>query len=1072
MKKVLSIIFVLILLTPAVVWLAGLDVGIQVARIGLKPPRFDARALLKNDYYRSFDQYLNDSFSLRDPLLFAKRWLDYHLFEMTDTATVHVGRQGWLYSRNHIGDVQKQACDDLMLIEQLALDLYAVDQLISASGRRFVFTVAPNKSTIYPEYLGYIPPGSSCGYSRYDFLLEAFERYPLKNFVRLENQLLNAKKSNRWLYHPTGTHWNARGAAVAADAIRQKIEQDAAHERAFDHSQHRPVHHVDLTGRMLGLLAPVEDDTVIQLTSSESVDRPNAVIYGDGYIKNLLPYLSQIIGTLEVVRADSVPSRQTDEDLKSADIILVETAEAHLGAIRLDVDQIYKIFETDALLPVSYPIDLQVFVPQSNISLTERTGVLEIKSVGAISRLSIMSIPGSDHQLFRLLKLGVEAPHSDTMTFKFKTDPPIITRRALRPGFTTLHLPLPLEKALSLSINPGSKAGVLELQSAEILTFAAQPETTEPRQIKNFLAKWPSDRNIALAKLDSEPVATAADPALKLSGSTVNSPGPGKHSQPHASVSALKAAFNEVFANQAARSKKGTSKPSIARSATTPSKIKVEKSKSDGAKEPRLEQDVAGTTMAGPSHTETKRKIEDLKDKAAVQKEQPRVSSLAATPLSTLASITLTDYADGRIFQRRGNSADIVISGTYSGSPHAIEARVVRSDTQVQIVPWTVIDPLPANGIFVGRLDKVPQGGWYNLQVRSQRNHRITAKGRHRWGVGMLIACLGQSNMNEWFHTGKDLRAHSLLRKFNAKGWSRLNTTGNAAIAFGNRIIERLGIPVGLLDFAVNGSGLRKEADWGTGYWADTRPNSIYSRFINGVSAVGGMLEYVIWIQGEADAAKGTVTQAEYTFSLSHFIEDQVRVDIVNGSQREQLPFLIVMMIKRPGGKDKPHQAIRNAQKQVVENVSDCYLAATALDLKNHGRQHLTPKAYTVMGRRVAQTVLHIVGKEPYHRGPQVVDARRIDDYTVEIKIQHHGGNDIQPASGISGWQIIAQGLPVPIQEVYRHDARTIRIVTAQALSGQASVRYLYGAMPNVKRAVLDNSPLSLPLEEYQSEIN
>jgi hypothetical protein len=336
----------------------------------------------------------------------------------------------------------------------------------------------------------------------------------------------------------------------------------------------------------------------------------------------------------------------------------------------------------------------------------------------------------------------------------------------------------------------------------------------------------------------------------------------------------------------------------------------------------------------------------------------------------------------------------------------------------------------------------------------------------------MLIACLGQSNMNEWFHTGKDLRAHSLLRKFNAKGWSRLNTTGNAAIAFGNRIIERLGIPVGLLDFAVNGSGLRKEADWGTGYWADTRPNSIYSRFINGVSAVGGMLEYVIWIQGEADAAKGTVTQAEYTFSLSHFIEDQVRVDIVNGSQREQLPFLIVMMIKRPGGKDKPHQAIRNAQKQVVENVSDCYLAATALDLKNHGRQHLTPKAYTVMGRRVAQTVLHIVGKEPYHRGPQVVDARRIDDYTVEIKIQHHGGNDIQPASGISGWQIIAQGLPVPIQEVYRHDARTIRIVTAQALSGQASVRYLYGAMPNVKRAVLDNSPLSLPLEEYQSEIN
>ncbi|MGD9174602.1 MAG: hypothetical protein PVF29_10595, partial [Desulfobacterales bacterium] len=60
MKKVLSIIFVLILLAPTVTWLARLDFGIHVERIGLKPPRFDSRALLKKDYYLSFDQYLND----------------------------------------------------------------------------------------------------------------------------------------------------------------------------------------------------------------------------------------------------------------------------------------------------------------------------------------------------------------------------------------------------------------------------------------------------------------------------------------------------------------------------------------------------------------------------------------------------------------------------------------------------------------------------------------------------------------------------------------------------------------------------------------------------------------------------------------------------------------------------------------------------------------------------------------------------------------------------------------------------------------------------------------------------
>ncbi|MGD8992212.1 MAG: hypothetical protein PVI00_12230, partial [Desulfobacterales bacterium] len=259
MKKVLSVIFVLILIAPTVAWLARLEFGIHVERIGLKPPRFDSRALLQEDYYLSFDQYLNDSFSVRDPLVFAKRWLDYHLFKMTDTAAVHVGRQGWLYSRNSISDFRKQACDDLLLVHQLTLDLHAVDHLLSASGRRFVFMVAPNKSTIYPEYLGFIPTGGPCGRSRYDLLLEAFARNPLENFVRLENRLLFCKRNNRWLYNPAGTHWNALGAAVAAEAIAEQIDQKSGHW-ALEAPHEVSDDSIDLARRLLGLPTPVKNE--------------------------------------------------------------------------------------------------------------------------------------------------------------------------------------------------------------------------------------------------------------------------------------------------------------------------------------------------------------------------------------------------------------------------------------------------------------------------------------------------------------------------------------------------------------------------------------------------------------------------------------------------------------------------------------------------------------------------------------------------------------------------------------------------------------------------------------------
>ncbi len=1072
MKKVFSIIFVLILLLPTAVWFTGLEFNINVERIGLKPPRFDSGVLLKNDYYRSFDQYLNDSFSLRDPLVFVKRWLDYHLFNMTDTAGVHVGIHGWLYDRQSIVDVQKEACDEAAAIEQLALTLHAAERIIAASGRQFLFTVAPNKSTIYPEFLGFIPTDTSCHRSRYDLLLESFERHPLKGFVRLDNRLQSAKHNTAWLYDPTSTFWNALGAAVAAQAIGDKVVKNGDQHWILDPTQENPGKQIDLSRRMLGLLKQVEDSSAIQLTAADPSDRFNSIVYGDDYLKNLIPYLSQILGRIEVGETDTIPPRRHIENWQSADIILLQTAESHLGTIRLDIDKIYRTFEAETLLPVSYPIDLQTFVPQTNISLNIRAAGLEIKSVGNSSHFAVSSISGSDSHVLRLLKLTVEAPHLDTMTLQFETHPPLITRKALRKGLTELYLPLPFEKTLALSINPGNKAGVLMLHSAEILSFAELRETTEPQRFKNFLAKWPSDRNTVLTKLNAEALATEETPAPKLPRPNVDLHDSAEMSPSDEPVSALKAAFDEVFADQEIQFKKDLPGTSKNRSIRPALKIKAKKSKIDVPKELPFKKDDDRTAKAKTSPTAPQTIIKHSKNGSANEKDQTQVSSKVVPRIPTLPSITLADFAEGCIFQRKGTRADIVVSGSYNGTIAAIEARVVRSQTLTEVVPWTIIDPSPKNGIFVGQLAGVPQGGWYVLQVRSHLDHHVFDNGKHHWGVGVLIACLGQSNMNEWFHTGNNLKAQPLLRKFSGNGWSKLGTKGNAAIAFGNRVIERLGIPVGLLDFAVNGSGLRKEADYGTGYWADTTPGSIYNRFVSGVSSVGGVLEFVIWIQGEADAARGTVTQNEYVDALTYFIEDQVRSDITNGSDREHLPFLVVMMIKRPGGKDHPHQAIRNAQKQVVEQVADCYLAATTLDLKNHGRQHLKPQAYVAMGNRVAQTVLYIVGKEHYHRGPQVVSAKQVEDRMIEIIIQHNGGNDFNPLSGISGWEIIVNGTSVPIQEVYRHDAQTIRIVTVQPLIEHASIRYLHGAMPDVSHPVLDNSPLALPLEEYQSEIN
>ena len=797
----------------------------------------------------------------------------------------------------------------------------------------------------------------------------------------------------------------------------------------------------DLAERMMGFFTAVDDVPITHYGSLAAPEFYSAVIYGDDYIQNLIPYLRQIFNRFEVIRTDSIPSRQYGENWHTSDFILLERAESGLASMRLEIDSIFSMFESEARIQGRYLLDLKNAVPGANVSLNKSAAYLEIKSVGHRSTFKLPTVMASHDRIFRVLKLTVEALHSDLLTVEYMTTPSLAVVKSLKPGITTFYLPLPFQELISLNIHPGNKAGVLIFQSAEILEFPENPGDIESGQEKIRFAKPDKKNEMATPDTKTETVLSESDTSLEIAALTSNDEPDSDSKTGAPTYGTASKAHTTVLAE------KDPQNPDHIQPQEDKSPISVAQSK-PGRPDP----------LTG-----------NLKD---LTRKNEIAHKISASENSTAPYLAVTDIENGRIFQRKGQSAAIIVSGTYRGRIEGVEARVVRDNTAEEIVPWTVIDPTPQNGIFVGELSGVPQGGWYNIQVRSHTDHSVIDKGKHKWGVGMLIAGLGQSNMKEWFYTGKDLTAHALLRKFNNKGWSKLNRTGNAAIAFGNRLIERLGIPVGLLDFSVNGSGLRKEADWGTGFWADTATDSIYNRFVSGVTDAGGAVEFVIWIQGEADAARGTVTEDEYAGSLIHFIENQVRIDIASGSDSAQLPFIVVPMIKRPGGKDGPHQAIRNAQKRVAEKVTDCYLAATTLDLKNHGRQHLTPMAYISMGKRVAQTVLYVLGEETYHRGPSVAGAMQIDSYTLEIAIQHNGGSDFRPANGITGWEVIANGVSIPIASVYRHEPQTIRIRLEHALAGKAQLRYLYGAMPDVKNPVLDNSPLSLPLEEYQSDIN
>jgi hypothetical protein len=517
MRKILTLIFIFLLLTPAAVWFIGLDFGIEVDRIGLKPPRFDGRALFENTYYLSFDQYFNDSFSLRSPLLVTKRWLDYRIFQMTDVKGVHVGNNGWLYSRQSIDDYRKEACNGTQEIERLVLELHAIERMIETSGRRFFFIVAPNKSTIYPEFVGPLPQSPSCNSSRYDLFLKAIEAHRLRSFVRLDQYLMKAKKSYALLYDRTSSFWNGLGAMVAFEAIQAQIIKNHKDKQPFGYKSSAKIDSDDLNKQLMGFLTSAQDAPVMHLSSSGQRDLPHGIIYGDDFLKNLIPYLAQLFSNLDVIRTDNLPSRQYGEDLRAGELILLERAESELETTRIEIDKILSIFEAEALIPIRYMLDLQTIIPSANVSLNHKADGLEIKSVGIQSVFELKSIPASNDDIFRVLKLTIEASHADIMTVQYMTDPSLVVPKSLKSGITEVYLPLPFQKSTSLNIHPGNKAGVLILRSAEILAFSDSPGAVEPWQTKTLLAKTDSKEKASPPQAESDAFLTQSHPETDIS---------------------------------------------------------------------------------------------------------------------------------------------------------------------------------------------------------------------------------------------------------------------------------------------------------------------------------------------------------------------------------------------------------------------------------------------------------------------------------------------------------------------------------------------------------------------------
>lgn len=171
-----------------------------------------------NDHYLSdAAAWLNDRFFLRQTLISTDRYLKSALFGTSGEDRVLVGKDGWLFYGETLNDYTG-------ITPYSQRELYAMTQNIRLmadycreNGKKFVFVIAPNKNSLYPQYMPDLGAVAEQTPGRQLLALLKQQNVPVADLFAAFDGL------SQPLYYATDSHWNLRGAALGADVINAAL---------------------------------------------------------------------------------------------------------------------------------------------------------------------------------------------------------------------------------------------------------------------------------------------------------------------------------------------------------------------------------------------------------------------------------------------------------------------------------------------------------------------------------------------------------------------------------------------------------------------------------------------------------------------------------------------------------------------------------------------------------------------------------------------------------------------------------------------------------------------------------
>lgn len=214
----LSIIglFLLWLILPAALFATG----VRTAEL----EDTQTRGFPKVELNRMFDPTLYDATTLaatdRNPIksfaIKTNARLNKFLFRDATSNKVIQGLDGWLFIRESIAT----PCIPYENLERQVTSMKRLQDSLDRRGKTLLFTVLPNKATIYPEKLTDVAQNFAECTDHNRIALDAALRRSSVRYLNTFNLIADQKAmSAQPLYPPTETHWNQHGSAIFVEHL-------------------------------------------------------------------------------------------------------------------------------------------------------------------------------------------------------------------------------------------------------------------------------------------------------------------------------------------------------------------------------------------------------------------------------------------------------------------------------------------------------------------------------------------------------------------------------------------------------------------------------------------------------------------------------------------------------------------------------------------------------------------------------------------------------------------------------------------------------------------------------------